>query len=208
MKLDLVKIVNKHVPEDQTFVFSDGAAYIFWEGVLFQYQCEAGLINGIYDRNLRLVKAVDRFKFPDLVRESWSHIGFPRLKDFCKVSPTGPDMLLCVEGADEEANLHLCSEGMAHNIPNRIHQFSADMVSRYLGLLRKNDESAIANFHAGPDGGVILVALGGHKIYFMTKQLVEKFRAEVARYSATVTYEETEDGEDNIYLQQPLALGV
>lgn len=206
MKLDLIKLVNKHIPEYQSFVFSDGVAYIFWEGVLFQYKCEAALKNGIYDRNLKLVKAIDRFRFPDLVTGDWLPIGFARLKDFCKVSPSGPEMLLCVEAGDEEARLHLCSDGMALNIPNRIQKFSADLVSRYLGLLKKNDESATANFRIATDGGVIMVAMGDHRIFFMTKDLVEKFRTAVARYTAEIVREKNEDGEDCFYTQQPLPL--
>ena len=105
-------------------MFADGVAHIFWEGVLFQFSCDAELGNGIYDRNLRLVKKIDSFSFFDLMAGDWLPIGFPRLKDFCKVSPTGPEMILCVEDGQEEASLHLCSKGMAHNIPNRIQKFS------------------------------------------------------------------------------------
>ena len=206
MNLDLVKIVNKHVPDSQTFVFADGVAHIFWEGVLFQFSCDAELRNGIYDRNLRLVKKIDSFSFFDLMAGNWLPIGFPRLKDFCKVSPTGPEMILCVEDGQEEASLHLCSKGMAHNIPNRLQKFSADLVSRYLGLLKKNEDSARANFRGDAEGGVIMVELGDHRIYFLTQNILEKFRAAVARYTAEVIHETGEDNKLYRYAQQPLAL--
>ncbi len=208
MNLDLVRIVNRHVPDDQSFVFSEGVAHIFWEGVLFQFSCEAELRNGIYDRNLKLVKKIDKFSFFDLMGDEWLHIGFPRLKDFCKVSPSGPEMLLCVEAAPEEAKLHLCSKGMVHSIPNRIQKFSADLVSRYLGLLKKNEDSAIANFRSAPDGGVIMVAMGEHRIYFMTQGMVEKFRTAVAQYTAEIIREEGENKNICAYAQQPLALEI
>ena len=206
MNLDLVKIVNKHVPDSQTFVFADGVAHIFWEGVLFQFSCEAELINGIYDRNLKLVKNIDNFSCLNLIAGQWLPIGFPRLKDFCKVSPSGPEMVLCVEAGGNEANLHLCSQGMAHNIPNRIQKFSADLVSRYLGLLKKNDESARANFKGDDEGGVIMVEVGEHRIYFLTQNILEKFRAAVARYTAEVVQEAGADDKLYSYAQQPLAL--
>jgi len=209
MNLDLVKIVNKHVPDGQTFVFADGVAHIFWEGVLFQYKCNADLKNGIYDRNLKLIETIGRFEFQDLLDGKLSRIGFARLKDFCKVSTSGPEMFLCVDGTHEgEAGLHLCSKQLAQFIPGRYHQFSAEIVSRYLGLLKKNDETATADIRANEDGGVILVTVGEHKIYFLTRQILEKFRSAVSKYTAEVVRETGEDNKLYSYAQQPLALEV
>jgi len=198
--------VNKYIKEGQTFVFSGGSAYIFWEGALFQYKCEAGLKNGVYDRDLKLVKQIERFEFPDLLKGEWKNFSFSGLKDFSKVSTTGPAMMLCAEEAPEEIRLHLCSQNIAHMLPPEIKQFSAELVGRYLGILKKSDTSALASYRSGDDGGVIMVSKGDHRIYFMTAELAEKFRLAVAVYSAEVFTEKGDEDELYRYSQQPLAL--
>lgn len=206
MRLDLVNIVNKYIEDGHTFVFSGGSAYIFWEGVLFQYKCEAGLKNGVYDRDLKLVKPIDKFDFPDLLNGDWKNLSFSNLKDYSKVSPSGPAMMLCVEEKSEEVDLHLCSKGLAHILPRQFQTFCAYLVNKYLGILRKNDTTALASYRMGSDGGVIMVSKGDHRIYFMTEELSEKFRLAVAVYSAEVFTEKGEDDELYSYTQQPLAL--
>ena len=73
-------------------------------------------------------------------------------------------------------------------------------------MLKKNEDSALANFRGDAEGGVIMVELGDHRIYFLTQNILEKFRAAVARYTAEVINETGEDNKLYRYAQQPLAL--
>ena len=175
MNFDLVKIVNKYIENDRTFVLFDGFAYIFWEGVWLQYSTEANLQNGIYDRDLKLRKRLNSFGLPDLSDNEWEPVPFQMLKDYSKVSASGPDMMLGLAQHSDGPKVHVYSSELSLYLASKFDQFEAGIVSKYLSLLRKNDDSALAFYCNQDDGGMIMVSLGKHRIYFLTKKLREKW---------------------------------
>ena len=206
MNFDLVKIVNKYIENDRTFVLFDGFAYIFWEGVWLQYATEANLQNGIYDRDLKLRKRLNSFSLPDISGDEWVEISFKTLKNYSKYNSDEPDMILGLALHSDGPKVHVYSSDLSLYLASKFDQFEAKIVSKYLALLKKSDGDAMVFYCSGPDGGMIRVSLGRHQIYFLTKNLREKLSPLMSEYDLHIIREETEDDEDKIYLEQPLAL--